>query len=71
MYLQDGSGDNRNPKNLERDWYLQNLAMAAALKEKGYDYKAAFGDGAHNHKHGAAILPDQLRWHWKDYRPKE
>lgn len=70
VYLQDGSGDNRSPKNLDRDWYLQNLAMAAALKEKGYDYKAAFGDGAHNHKHGAAILPDQLRWLWKDYRPK-
>ena len=70
IYLQDGSGDNRSPKNLDRDWYLQNLAMAAALQEKGYDYKAAFGDGAHNHKHGAAILPDQLRWLWKDYRPK-
>ena len=71
IFLQDGSGDNRSPKNLERDWYLQNLAMTAALREKSYDYKAAFGDGAHNHKHGAALLPDQLRWLWRDYKTKD
>ncbi len=70
VFLQDGSADNRN-KNPERDWYSQNLAMAAALREKGYDYKAAFGDGAHNHKHGAALLPDQLRWLWREYKAKE
>lgn len=70
VFLQDGSGDLRNPKNFERDWYLQNQAMAAALKEKGYDFKAEFGDGGHTHKHGASILPDQLRWLWRDYKPK-
>jgi hypothetical protein len=25
-----------------------------------------FGDGAHTHKHGGAILPDTLRWLWRD-----
>ena len=39
--------------------------MAAALKFKGYDYKFEFGDGAHTHKHGGAILPDSLRWLWR------
>ena len=67
VFLQDGTGDNRNAKNPDRDWHLQNLAMAAAFREKGYDYKAAFGDGGHNHKHGAALLPDQLRWLWRDW----
>jgi enterochelin esterase family protein len=67
IFLQDGSGDLRNAKNLARDWYLQNQAMAAALKEKGYDFKAVFGDGGHTGKHGASILPDQLRWLWRDY----
>ena len=28
--------------------------MAAALKEKGYDHKFVFGEGAHNSKHGAS-----------------
>jgi len=41
--------------------------MAAALKFKGYDYKFEFGDGGHNGKHGGAILPDSLRWLWRDY----
>ena len=67
VFLQDGSGDLRNAKNPDRDWHLQNLAMAAAFREKGYDYKAAFGDGGHNHKHGAALLPDQLRWLWRGW----
>lgn len=66
VFIQDGSGDNRS-KNPDRDWYSQNLKMAAAFREKGYDYKAAFGDGAHNHKHGSALLPDQLRWLWRDW----
>ncbi len=68
IFLQDGANDNRNARNPDRDWYLQNLAMAAAFKEKDYDYKAVFGDGPHGNKHGAAILPDQLRWLWRDYQ---
>ncbi len=71
VFLQDGTGDLRSPKNLDRDWHLQNLAMAAAFREKGYDYRAAFGDGGHNHKHGSAILPEQLRWLWRDYKAKD
>ena len=25
-----------------------------------------YGDGAHNGKHGGVILPDSLRWLWRD-----
>ncbi len=40
--------------------------MAAALKFTKYDYKFEFGDGGHNGKHGGAILPESLRWLWRD-----
>lgn len=62
VFLQDGSGDLDNSHG---NWPLANLAMAAALKFKGYDYKLVFGDGAHNSRHGGAILPDALRWLWR------
>ncbi|MGV3720728.1 MAG: alpha/beta hydrolase [Actinomycetota bacterium] len=68
VFIQDGLYDNRNPTNPERDWYLQNQAMVAALKEKGYDYEAVFGEGNHSDNHGGAILPDILRWLWRDYK---
>jgi enterochelin esterase family protein len=31
-----------------------------------YDYRFEYGDGGHNGKHGGAILPDSLRWLWRD-----
>jgi enterochelin esterase family protein len=40
--------------------------MAAALKFAGYDYKFEYGHGGHNGKHGGAILPESLKWLWKD-----
>jgi enterochelin esterase family protein len=63
IFLQDGSGD---LDNLHGSWPLANQSMAAALKFQGYDYKFEFGDGGHNGKHGGAILPDSLRWLWRD-----
>ncbi len=67
VFIQDGIQDNRKPDNPARDWYLQNQAMVAALKEKGYDMKHVFGEGGHSDDHGGAILPDILRWLWRDY----
>ncbi|MEX0678103.1 MAG: alpha/beta hydrolase-fold protein [Pirellulales bacterium] len=63
VFLQDGSGD---LDNAHGNWPLANQEMAAALKFAGYDYRFEFGDGGHNGKHGGAILPDSLRWLWKD-----
>ena len=45
VFLQDGVNDNRNARNPERDWYLQNQAMVAALKEKGYDHEVRLRRG--------------------------
>jgi enterochelin esterase-like enzyme len=63
VYLQDGAGD---LDNLHGNWPLANQEMAAALKFAGYDYRFDYGDGGHNGKHGGAILPDGLRWLWRD-----
>ncbi|HQU45810.1 MAG TPA: alpha/beta hydrolase-fold protein, partial [Pirellulales bacterium] len=66
VFLQDGSGDLDNKFG---NWPLANQQMAAALKFAGYDYQFVYGDGGHNGKHGGAILPDSLRWLWRDYKP--
>jgi enterochelin esterase family protein len=65
VFLQDGSGDLDNEHG---NWPLGNQQMAAALKFKKYDYQFVYGDGAHNGKHGGAILPDSLRWLWRDVK---
>jgi len=64
VFLQDGSNDLDNTYG---NWPLANQEIAAALKFKNYDYKFEFGDGTHSGKHGGAILPDSLRWLWRDY----
>lgn len=47
------------------NWALANLAMAAALNFKEYDYRLDYGDGAHDGRHGGAILPESLAWLWR------
>jgi enterochelin esterase family protein len=64
VFLQDGEND---LDNLHGNWPLANREMAAALKFSGYDYRFEMGSEGHNAKHGAAILPEMLRWTWRDY----
>ena len=64
VFLQDGAND---LDNLHGSWPLANQQMAAALKFADYDHKFVYGDGGHNGKHGGAILPDSLRWLWRDH----
>lgn len=71
VFLQDGVNDLDVPAG---DWWLANLTMASALKFVGYDYQVAWGKGFHSDKHGRAILPDSLRWLWRDsatIRPRD
>ena len=64
MYLQDGSND----LNIYAgSWWMANQSMASALEFAGYDMKFVPGTEAHNSKHGAADLPNALRWLWRDY----
>jgi enterochelin esterase family protein len=67
VFIQDGVNDNRNAKDVRLDWHVQNQAMVSALEEKGYDAKHIFGDGGHADDHGGALLPEILRWIWRDY----
>lgn len=62
VFLQDGKNDLDNQFG---NWPLANQDMAAALKFAGYEYQFVFGEGTHNGRHGAALLPDTLRWLWK------
>ena len=48
---------------------MANQQMAKSLAFAGYDYTFVFGQGFHSSKHGRAILPDSLRWLWRDYKP--
>jgi gluconolactonase len=64
VFLQDGSND----LNIYAgDWHLANQQMLSALTFSGYDVDHVWGDGGHNAKHAASILPDALRWLWRDY----
>jgi enterochelin esterase family protein len=63
VFLQDGSND---IDNVYGNWYLGNLQMEAALKFNKYDFKTVWGDGKHTGIHGGAILPDSMRWLWRD-----
>ncbi|MEX2175918.1 MAG: alpha/beta hydrolase-fold protein [Pirellulaceae bacterium] len=62
-FLQDGKNDLDNPHG---NWWLSNLQMEAALKFKKYDYQFVGGEGGHNGKHGGAILPESLKWLWRE-----
>lgn len=64
VFLQDGAAD---LDNVHGNWPLANQEMAAAFKFAGYDYRFEYGTGGHDLKHGAAILPESLRWLWRDY----
>jgi enterochelin esterase-like enzyme len=80
IFLQDGLNDNRGVRGegaaatyaADRDWHAQNIKMVSALTEKGYDVNYTWGIGTHSNKQGGAILPDMLRWLWRDYvRPPD
>ena len=65
VFLQDGRND---LDNAHGNWFLANQQMEAALKFAGYDHKTVWGEGGHNGRHGGAILPDSLRWLWRDWK---
>ena len=46
-------------------WTLANRALAGALAYRGYDHRLLVGEGGHSLAHGAAILPEALRWLWR------
>lgn len=72
FFFQDGRNDNRGvgrggQYDPRRDWFLQNVRLVEALTKKGYDVNYAWGIGLHGIKQGGAILPDMMRWLWRDH----
>ena len=65
IFSQDGSHDLTNEFGV---WPEANKAMAAAWKAKGYDYQFILGEGTHNGRHGAQLLPEAMTWLWRDVR---
>jgi enterochelin esterase-like enzyme len=77
IFLADGLNDNRGRRkggeyDPKWDWHAQNLKMAAAFTAKGYDLNYCWGIGTHSGKQGGAMMPEMLRWLWRDYpRPDD
>ena len=72
VFLQDGRNDNRAVSasgnyDQTRDWFYQNVRLADALTKKGYDVNYAWGMNRHGQAMGGAILPEMMRWLWRDH----
>jgi len=70
IFLCDGRNDHRGtlhgPYDEKMDWFLQNVRLMKALTEKGYDVNYTWGMNLHGQKFGGAIMPDMMRWLWRD-----
>ena len=72
VFLQAGKNDHIVPAQpygtfYGGNWPVNNRVMLDALESAGYDAKLVLGDEGHNMKQGAAIMPEALRWLWRDY----
>lgn len=66
--------------NEHGNWFLANQQMLNALEFANasadrrklggprYDFAHAWGDGNHSDQHGGALLPDILRWMFRDWK---
>jgi len=69
VFLCDGRNDNRAGRGQydpRRDWFYQNVRLMKALTQKGYDVNYSWGVNLHGQKFGGAILPEMMRWLWRD-----
>jgi len=78
IFIQDGSNDLDNEHG---NWFLANQQMVKSIEWANanadtwklgparYDLKYVWGDGGHSDQHGGQLLPDILRWIWRDQRP--
>ena len=64
VFLQSGKKD---MNTYAGSWYIANQHLMASFEYMGYDAKLVLGNEGHNSAHGASILPDALRWLWRDY----
>jgi enterochelin esterase-like enzyme len=71
IFMQDGRNDNRGQRrdgsyDDKWDWFLQNVRLMKALTEKGYEVNYSWGIGKHGQKQGGMMVPEMMRWLWRD-----
>ncbi len=72
IFMQDGKADHVVPAEpfgtfYGGSWPISNEVMYEALQAAGYDVKYVLGEDGHSGRHGAAMMPDVLRWLWREY----
>ena len=72
IFMQDGRNDHivaAEPYGtfFAGSWPINNQVMFEAFEFAGYDVKLEIGEGGHDTRQGAAIMPDALRWLWRGY----
>jgi enterochelin esterase family protein len=72
VFFQDGRNDNRGRRrggdyDETWDWFLQNVRLVEAMTEKDYDVNYCWGIGLHGSRQGGAMLPEMMRWLWRDH----
>ncbi len=72
IFMQDGKNDHivsAEPFGtfFAGSWPINNQVMYEALEYSGYDAKLTIGNGGHDMKQGAAIMPEALAWLWREY----
>jgi hypothetical protein len=45
------------------------VRLMKALSQKGYDVSYSWGMNLHGQKFGGAIMPEMMRWLWRDAQP--
>ena len=67
VWIEDGSGDQENPRY--GSWPLGNIRMANALKLRDFDFHFSFRTGPHSAKEGGAEFAEEMTWLWRGYDP--
>ena len=68
VFLQSGTGD---AKIKFGDWFLQNQVMQNALEFAGIEHTFEWGVGRHDIWHGTSVMPETLKWLWRDWRDED
>ncbi len=64
VFLADG---NHDLNIYAGDWWMANQDMLTALTWAGYEVNHLWGEGGHDSQHAVKIMPEALKWLWKDY----
>ena len=67
VFQQDGSHDEWDGGPEVGDWWFANQTLDRGLAFAGYEHAHAWGTGTHNSQHAEAVLPEAMRFLWKDW----